>query len=88
MPDFSKLFLFIVLALVVLVLVAGPGKRPLASAPKDPDADAGQQTSDDASMISRGAGFANVASNYSRHAPPLMLIMPDQGGTPTVEICG
>lgn len=84
--DFSPLFLFLVLSLVVLVMVAGPQRRPLAGAPLSGDQDADdQQTLEDVSLISRGAGWANVACNYSKDAPPLSLMMPRQGGTPIVE---
>lgn len=82
MTDYSKMFLFVVLSLLVLVLVSGPTRRPLANAPLDPDNDVGQQTEDDVSLISRGPGWANIPTNYSKATPPLSLIMPIQGVQP------
>jgi hypothetical protein len=79
MEDVSKFFLFLVLAIAVLVLVSDK-RRPLATAPLDGSTDDASQTASDASMISRGPGFANVASNMT--TPPLSLMMPAQGLQP------
>lgn len=86
--DWSKFFLFMVLALVVLVIVSDQ-RRPLASAPIDPDSGAGQQTADDRSMIT-SAQFANVPSACNVNAcdvnvPPLNLMMPRTGVQPLHE---
>lgn len=80
MEDASKFFLFIALSLLVLVLVTDR-RRPLAAAPLTGDEPAGQsQTADDASLVTRGPGFANVPSNGQ--VPPLSLMMPQTGIQP------
>ncbi|WP_323622582.1 hypothetical protein, partial [Staphylococcus haemolyticus] len=80
MEDASKFFLFVALSLLVLVMVTDR-RRPLARAPLDADdAVLQSQTADDASLITRGPGFANVPSNGT--VPPLSLMMPQTGIQP------
>lgn len=77
--DWSKMFLFLVLSLVVFVMVSDK-RRPLANAPIDGGTIDTSQTGEDRSLISRGPGWANVASNGA--IPPIALMMPRQGVTP------
>lgn len=73
--DFTKLFLFMVLAIAVLLL-AFSKPRPLASTPLA----GSNSTTDidtDGSDVSRGPGFANAPS--ATMAPPLSLMMPTTG---------
>lgn len=80
MDDFSRFFLFVVLALAVLVMV-GNKTRPTASTPLDGSTPVDQSLdADDAGLITRGAGFANVPSNGA--VPPLSLMMPLAGVQP------
>lgn len=80
MPDFSKFFLFVVLALVVIVLVTDK-PRPLAAAPLAGGTPTDEnQTAEDQSLVSRGAGFANQP--YYETVPPLALVSPRTGVQP------
>lgn len=79
--DFSKLFLFLVLALVVLVMVTNKA-RPLAAAPLEPSTPT-DDVNTEPSSITRGPGWANVP-NY-QPCPPLSLMMPVNGTQPYAE---
>ena len=84
--DFSKMFLFVVLALVVLVMVsADKWRRPLAAASLDGSTptDESQGVEDqDAGMLTRGAGWAGVPNYRYGQCPPLSLMTPKTGVQP------
>lgn len=78
MDDFSKFFLFVILAMAVLVML-GNKERPTARTPLEGDNDVTTSESEP-DMISRGPGFANSPSNNT--TPPLSLMMPLTGVQP------
>lgn len=80
--DFTRFFLFVVLALAVLILVTDQ-RRPLASAPKDPATPTDQSNDPDDMGLITSAQFANNPSNGM--TPPLSLMMPVRGTQPAGE---
>lgn len=78
--DFTKFFLFVVLALAVLVLVTDQ-RRPLANAPLDSDTPTDRSTDPTDPGLVTSAQFANVPSNMVQ-VPPLSLCMPTAGVQP------
>lgn len=76
--DFTKFFLFIVLALAVLVLVTDQ-RRPLANMPLAGDNETGETPTPEIDLVT-SAQFANVPSNIM--PPPLSLMTPTVGQQP------